>query len=144
MYRKAIFAISYREENGKVKYLLLKRKLHWRGWEFPKGGMNLLESKIDAVKREIKEETGLKVLKIKKFPISGKYPYAKKLLDRKGITGQTFSLFAVKVKGSKIKLDDLEHSNYIWLEFSEAVKKLTWPNQKKCLKVVNEYLINSK
>ena len=141
-YRKAIFAVVYSKEKNKIDYLLLKRKLHWVGWEFPKGGIDLFESKIGAVKREIREETGLKGLEIKKFPVYGEYPYQNKLPDRREITGQTFSLFAVRVKGKKVRLDNLEHSDYLWLNFNEAVKKLTWPNQKKCLKIVNEWLKN--
>jgi len=40
-YRKAVFVVVYREtKTGKDrKYLILKRKLHWKGWEFPKGGL---------------------------------------------------------------------------------------------------------
>ncbi|MBU2562757.1 MAG: NUDIX domain-containing protein, partial [Nanoarchaeota archaeon] len=118
----------------------LKRKLHWKGWEFPKGGVKSFETKKRAIKRELAEETGLDSIKIKKFNVSGKFKYAKEYSDRKGYLGQTYSLYAVEVKKKKIKLDDLEHSDYTWLEFRKAVKKLTWPNQKKCLKIVDEWL----
>ena len=56
-YRKSVFIVSYRFENNKLKYLILKRHLHWNGWEFPKGGIEGKESAIQIVKREIKEET---------------------------------------------------------------------------------------
>ena len=66
-YRKAVFVVTYRKEKDKIKYLILKRKLHWKGWEFPKGGVNKDESLLHAVKREIKEETGQSAFNIKKY-----------------------------------------------------------------------------
>ena len=145
-FRKGLFIVTYAVTKKGIKYLILKRKLHWKGWEFPKGGLTGIKERIlekKAVKREIIEETGLIPIKIKKFSYSGRYRYKKKLKDRPGIIGQTFKLYAVEVKKSKVNLKknpDKEHSDYKWLEFEKALKKLTWPNQKKCLKIVNEYL----
>jgi 8-oxo-dGTP pyrophosphatase MutT (NUDIX family) len=150
-YRPAVFLVVYKKEkkdkeenkvktNNKTKYLILKRKLHWRGYEFPKGGIEKGESIISAVKRECKEETGLKPIKIIKFNIKGKYKYNKILKDRPGYIGQAYNLFAAQVKetkNKKVKLDKKEHSGYAWLNFSQAIKKLTWKNQKKCLGVVD-------
>jgi len=141
-FRNAIFAVAYSRVNNKIEYLLLKRKKHWRGWEFPKGGVDLFETKKMAVKREIKEETGLKILKIKKFHLSGKYRYKKEYKDRKGIFGQKFSLYAVEVQKGKVTIDRKEHSGFEWKNFEGAIKKLTWESQKRCLKKVNEWLNN--
>jgi 8-oxo-dGTP pyrophosphatase MutT (NUDIX family) len=139
-YRRAVFALVYTKSKDKIEYLLLKRKLHWAGWEFPKGGVERFETKRRAVKREVKEETGLKILRIKKFPIKGYYNYNKSFKDRPGKIGQNFRLFAVEVKGGKISLDKKEHSGFKWMSFNEAEKKLKWGNQKKCLKIVNAWL----
>ena len=56
-YRKAVFCIIYRKEKDKLLYLILKRKLHWKGWEFPKGGCEAKENLQKCIKREIKEDT---------------------------------------------------------------------------------------
>jgi len=41
-YRRGIFVVVYRRcdsnDDESVEYLLLKRKLHWKGWEFCKAG----------------------------------------------------------------------------------------------------------
>ncbi len=140
IYRKAVFIVTYLTKGNKILYLILKRKLHWKGWEFPKGGMKNRENLIQAVKRELMEETGQKPVKITKFNISGKYNYDKLYRDRQGIIGQTFSLFSAELKNKKIRLDKLEHSAYKWLEYKKAFKLLTWLNQKECLKKVDEYL----
>jgi len=139
-YRHAVFIVTYSKNNSRIEYLLLKRKLHWKGWEFPKGKIEKSETKKMAAKREAEEETGLKVLKIKRFEIKGKYLYKKALKDRPGVVGQTYQLFAAEVRKGRVKLDSKEHSDYKWVEFKEAIKKLKWPNQKKCLKKVDDWL----
>ncbi|GIU68613.1 MAG: diadenosine 5'5'''-P1,P4-tetraphosphate pyrophosphohydrolase [Candidatus Pacearchaeota archaeon] len=139
-YRKAVFIVVYSLTKKEPVYLLLKRKLHWKGWEFPKGAIEKNESSIEAVRRELFEETGLYPLKIKKFNYKGRYKYKKILKDRPNFIGQTFSLFAAEVKIKKIKIDKKEHSGFKWLSFSNAYKTLTWPNQKKSLKIVNSWL----
>ena len=139
--RPAIFAVVY-SEGKKLEYLILKRKKHWVGWEFPKGKIEFLETKKMAVRREVKEETGLKILKIKKFNVKGLYHYKKKLKDRPKYIGQTYHLFVVKVKKGNVKIDEREHSGFKWVKFAEAGKKITWENQKKCLRIVNKWIRN--
>jgi 8-oxo-dGTP pyrophosphatase MutT (NUDIX family) len=140
-YRKAVFGVAYsKNKDGKIEYIILKRKKHWKGWEFPKGKIEKSETKINAARREVHEETGLKILKIKRFNEKGIYHYSKKLNDRPGLSGQTYSLFAVQVKKGKVKLDKIEHNGHKWVSFKEGYKKLTWPNQKRCLKIVDKFL----
>ncbi|MDP2673116.1 MAG: NFACT RNA binding domain-containing protein [Nanoarchaeota archaeon] len=136
-YRKSVFVVVYRKTDKGIKYLILKRKLHWSGWEFPKGGINDNEEIINAVKRELKEETGQIPLSIQKHNFLGKYLYKKEFQDRGKIIGQTFSLYSAEVKNSEIVLDGREHSEYLWLSYPEAHKKLKYGNQKKCLEIVN-------
>ena len=134
-FRKAVFIVTYRK--NPVEYLVLKRKLHWKGWEFPKGGVEK-ENLIKAVKRELFEETGLRARKIRRFPIKGKFKYDKKTQEERNFFGQSFTLFSAEVKNKKVVYDKLEHSTYKWLPFNKAIKILTWPNQKRSLKIVND------
>ena len=141
VFRKAVFIVTYyRTDKEHTLYLLLKRKLHWVGWEFPKGGVNNSENLIKAVKRELKEETGQTALNIKNHYFSGKYKYPRVYPDRKGIIGQTYKLFSAEVKSKKIILDKKEHTAYKWLSFEKAIKRLTYDNQKKCLRIVDKSL----
>ena len=141
-YRKSVFVVVYRKTSEGIKYLVMKRTLHWTGWEFPKGGINLGEKIEEAVKRELKEETGQFSLNIQKHNFSGKYKYDKKVLGRQFI-GQTFSLYSAELKDDKIQVDKREHSDYKWLGFDKTLEKLTFSNQRKCLKIANNWL-NSK
>ena len=104
-YRRAVFVVVYSIDNKIPKYVILKRKLHWKGWEFPKGGLEKGEKIAEVVRREVKEETGLEARKIRRFNFSGKYKYHKKFSDRKGFIGQSFVLYSAEVKEGKIKID---------------------------------------
>tara|TARA_B100000315_G_scaffold245628_1_gene271778 strand:- start:52 stop:513 length:462 start_codon:yes stop_codon:yes gene_type:complete len=139
-FRRAVFIATYAITKEGVKYLVLKRKFHWKGWEFPKGGINFEESKKSAVKREIIEETGRVAINLKRFNFHGKYRYKRKFSDRKDFLGQSFSLYGVEIKYGKVKIDNMEHSEYKWLNFEDARKKLTHINQKKSLAIVNKWL----
>ncbi|MBI5803406.1 NUDIX domain-containing protein [Candidatus Pacearchaeota archaeon] len=139
-FRKAVFIVVFAKTNQGIRYLLLKRKLHWTGWEFPKGGIEENESKRSAVERELFEETGKKALRIKQFGFHGSYRYRRKFPERPGFFGQFFSLFAAEIENADVKIDTHEHSTYEWLSFNEAIKKLRFPNQKKSLKIVNNWL----
>jgi len=142
-YRKALFIVIYSIVKNNPQYLILKRKLHWKGWEFPKGGKRFYETEKMTVRRELKEETDLKILEMKKFRISGKYKYDKKYPDRENFIGQRYNaVFSVETKKEKAKLDKREHSDYKWVNFAEAIKRLKWKNQKECLRMVNKRLSN--
>ena len=139
-FRKGVFIVTYRKEKGKILYLILRRKLHWNGWEFPKGGAENNESLRQVAIRELAEETGQESDKIKSYPINGKYKYDKEYEDRKGFIGQTYQLFSAEIKNKPIKLDKKEHSAYKWFDFDKAFSLLTFPDKKVCLNYVNKYL----
>ncbi|VVB77975.1 RNA pyrophosphohydrolase [uncultured archaeon] len=143
-YRKGVFIVTYRREKGKILYLLLKRKLHWIGWEFPKGGAENSESLKEAAIREFFEETGENAVKLKSYKITGKYKYDREYPDRKGFIGQSYQLFSSEIKTKTIKFDKREHSGYKWLPFDKAFSILTFPDKKVCLNYVNKELMNGK
>ena len=47
-YRPGIFIVTYRKNKGVIEYIILKRKMHWSGWEFPKGGLEGIKKRLTA------------------------------------------------------------------------------------------------
>ena len=142
-FRRAVFIVTYAKKDDSILYLILKRHKNWKGWEFPKGGIDIGESERHAVIRELKEETGLIPLNnhVKKFNIKGMYKYKKKPNSSTGFVGQSYKLFAIEVsfpKYGKIKIDGHEHSTWKWFDIQKAKNKVTFNNQKDCLKIVDE------
>ncbi len=143
-YRQAVFALPYAKTKNGIEYILLKRKLHWVGWEFTKGGIEKGEKKEETARRELREETGRRALKIKRFNFSGKYKYNKKFPTRHGMIGQTFTLFAGEVKKGPVKISRKEHSRHKWVDFSQAIKMLKFADQRKSLRIVNSWLMHGR
>ena len=54
-------ALIFRK-NKENKFLLLEYNYKNKFWDFPKGNIEKCESETDTVKREVREETGIKKL----------------------------------------------------------------------------------
>ncbi|MFC2143006.1 bis(5'-nucleosyl)-tetraphosphatase [Candidatus Aenigmatarchaeota archaeon] len=127
-------AVVYRECEDDKKYLLL---LYLGGhWDFPKGNIEKDENEIDTVVREVEEETGISDIDfIEGFRHSIKYFY-----KRDGnLVNKEVVFFVTKTSTEKVKISH-EHKDFIWLDFDEAMKKLTFSNSKEILKRANSYL----
>jgi len=131
---KSAGAIVFRRESSKIKYLLIQ--YGWGHWEFPRGLIEKGESLEETARREIKEEVGIKDIKF----IPGFKEWFKFFFKLKGkniIKIATFLLAETRTK--KVKLSH-EHKDYVWLEYEEALEKLTFKNSKEVLKKANDFL----
>ncbi|MEK6959045.1 MAG: NUDIX domain-containing protein [archaeon] len=122
------------------KFLLLHRVLNWKGWEYPKGGIDVGEEKESTVGRELFEETGLK-----KFEMVGKVGEFD-FFDKKRGSMTTMTNYLVRVSSnSRITLSDnqavnekgekiIEHDDFRWCVPGEAVKLLTHDDTKASMR----------
>lgn len=149
-FEKSIGAVVFRREKRKILYLAL---LHPRDskeeyWNFPKGHVEKGETWEDTLRREVKEETGIKSLKIiPDFYVWNRYFYRAKGEERKkrkksekGINiFKIVMYYLAETKVKRIKISH-EHIGYKWLEYKEALKLLTYKQTKKALKRGNDFL----
>jgi len=138
MYRRGVLGIVINREK---KFLLLYRALHWRGWEFPKGGINKNETEEQALKRELKEETGLDPTILNKLPYKIKYVYPRDFIKKTKTkyNGAKQSVYIAIANGS-VKLSK-EHNRYRWVSYKEARNLLKHETQKKALDIAYQYTI---
>lgn len=120
------------------RFLLLHRCLHWRGWEYPKGGIEDNEKIEDAVKRELFEETG-----IKKYELVDKVNEIEFFDNIRKMKGCMKNYLVRVSSNSVVKLNNehltdgkivLEHDDFKWCFPEEALKKITHNDTKKSLK----------
>ena len=105
-------------------------------WDFVKGKIENNESPEQTVIRETKEETGISDIKfIKNF--KEKIAYSFKF---NGDTVQKEVIFFLaKTNTKQVKLS-YEHLDYVWLDFDNALKKITYENAKNVLIKAKNYL----
>lgn len=134
-----------REENGKIKYLLLKHSEKY--WNFPKGKIDGNEKEIETAQREIKEETGIREMKIiPGFKVWEKYFYrASKNRQKANQEGKTiFKLvifYLIETKEKEVRIS-FEHQGYEWLAFNEAMERLKrYKGSQKILTKANDFLL---
>jgi len=130
---KSCGGIIFFKESKQIIYLLLK---HANGhhWDFAKGHVESGESEKETALREIKEETKLNVTVIDGFREKVVYSPAKDVI-------KTVVYFICETSTKDVAICD-ELTDFIWLEFSEALNKLTYENSKKILKKANTFLEN--
>ena len=128
--------ILYNNEHDEKEFLLLK----YPGghWDFVKGKMEQSEQSMQTAIRETEEETGITDLKfVDKFreEISYKFFVNKEEIDKKVI------FYLAKTNSIEIKISH-EHLDFVWLNFENAIEKITYENAKIILTKANSLLQN--
>jgi len=110
------------------KFLLLKdaRKLMLGSWAPPHGRCKTSDSsEEEAVKREVFEETKIRIIPINKV-----------WTTKADTKVKTVSFWLVKYSKGEVKLDEKESSNFGWFTLDEALNLKLYPGTKKLLTLV--------
>ena len=121
-------------KNTEAKYLLL----HYEAghWDFVKGNVEPNESEKDTVIRELQEETGIADGRF----INGFREKIEYFYRRQGATiHKEVIFFLIETHTEKIKLS-YEHVGYTWLDYQNAIKRLTFKNAKEVLQKTHKLL----
>ena len=132
--RRGVSAIIWTKDKGKKKYLLLRRKMYWTGWEWLKGGCKKGENELACLEREIKEETGKKVEDyiVAKTNIIFSFKYERPFVhDGELWRGAKNRVYLIELNNKRIKIDTIEHSRHKWVSKADALKLITWNDQRK-------------
>jgi len=134
MNEKSAGAVIFRNSHERIVFLLL----HYPSghWDFVKGKIEKNENPRQTVVREAKEETGISDLSfIDKFEerIEYDFQFEGELIHKKVI------FFLAKTNTEKITISH-EHVDYVWLEYKNALKKITYENAKSVLSKANQLL----
>lgn len=127
IYEVSSGAILYHRDNQTITFLLLH---YYSGhWDFPKGNKEEGESDVDTALREITEETGITdvtILDDFKKQVFYKYKRNNQLISKKVI------YFLAETKSSNVVLSN-EHLNFLWAQYEEAFRRITYSTSKEIL-----------
>ncbi len=136
LHEKSAGAVVFYCEGNSIEYLLL---LYEAGhWDFPKGNIEEGEEIVETVRREIFEETGIKnITFVPGFKHEIRYFY-KKMGD---IVNKKVIFYLVRSHEKNVTLSS-EHKDYMWLDYENALKKLTYKTAKETLTKAHNFLIS--
>jgi ADP-ribose pyrophosphatase YjhB (NUDIX family) len=132
--RNEVQGVIFDQKDRKLVMLVQKRDrrtatLHWR---LLKGGVNEGETEVEALSREIFEETGLKNVKI--IGQVHKYEFVFNEVRH------TVSSFSVEADSREpVKLQKSELAGYAWMQLENANRLLYWHNEKEALRKLGQF-----
>ncbi|MEN3047193.1 MAG: NUDIX domain-containing protein [Candidatus Caldarchaeales archaeon] len=134
MERKSAGAVIFNDSIGDRYYLLL---LYSAGhWDFPKGGIEEGETEVEAVVREVYEETGIREMQlIDGFRQTIQYSYR----SQQGEVRKSVVFYLAKTATFDVRLSH-EHKGYAWLKYEDAIDQLTYNTAKSVLRVADVFL----
>jgi bis(5'-nucleosidyl)-tetraphosphatase len=126
--------LVFSEFDGERRYLIL----HYPGghFDFAKGHLEAKENNLEAAHRELAEETGIDQIEIiNGFEEQITYNF------RRGRTPvkKTVTFFLGKTSQQQVKISH-EHHDAFWLNFDEALAKVTFANAKNILSKAEQFL----
>jgi len=119
-------------DGGEV--LLLKRTKPVSFWQSVTGSLEAQESPIDAARRELLEETGLRGVPLVDCECSNLFVIAEAWRDRyaPGVTHNKEHVFCCRLveKPAEVRLSAQEHSEFQWVSVSDAIDIVSsWTNR---------------
>jgi 8-oxo-dGTP pyrophosphatase MutT (NUDIX family) len=118
---KSCGAVIFRRKKDIEVLVIRQNQGHWC---FPKGHVEGDESEQETAKREVKEETGLKIRFLFGFREETSYS------PKPGVTKDVI-YFAAEEDGGRLKKQKSEVSEIVWVPLHEASALLTYENDRQ-------------
>lgn len=129
--------VPIRIRNGKREFLLIRHKSGGH-WAFPKGHAEEGETPVQSARRELAEETGMRHVALRASPAFEESYYTQK-------KGQWVDKTVTYYLGDAlidetIRVQAAEVSDYAWLPYDKALKRITYPASRELIQEVWAFL----
>ena len=131
VYEKSCGCVLY-YIHRELRVLIIKQARNGN-WSFPKGHVEKNETETETAVREVREEVGTEVVPIEGF--REVIRYAPKANVQKDVV-----YFVASPETPTIKMQKEEVSDYKWMRPDDAMKELTFKNDKEVLRKALEFL----
>jgi 8-oxo-dGTP pyrophosphatase MutT (NUDIX family) len=127
--------IPIRYKKTQPEFLLIQH--HAGHWGFPKGHQEAGENELATARRELFEETGVKLKKVFPERFVERYQYQRAGKKRK----KSVVYFAALVKPGLVKIQKEEIKSYAWLSYRRAIQRIPYEEMKKILRAVKNTVV---
>jgi len=135
--KRLIDLYAYRIVEGRPEFLLFKRakgKIYQGQWRMVGGKVEPDETSWQGALRELKEETGLVPIMFWTIPSVNTF------YEHKSDTVHHIPAFAAEIETDQKPILDDEHTEYEWLSLEQAVRRISWPEQQRLLKLTESII----
>ena len=135
--KRLIDLYAYRIVEGRPEFLLFKRakgKIYQGQWRMVGGKVEPDETSWQGALRELKEETGLVPIMFWTIPSVNTF------YEHKSDTVHHIPAFAAEIETDQQPILDDEHTEYEWLSLEKAVRRISWPEQQRLLKLTESII----
>jgi NAD+ diphosphatase len=123
--------------NEKAQVLLLKQNyISTKNYTLCSGYLKKGDTLEETVAREVLEETGIHINILPGFISTSEYTI-------QGKVEKSVSIFVASTTDTQTIIQQAEIEDYIWLNYSKAIKKLKFENDRSILEKAHEFLLRT-
>lgn len=134
-YEKSCGVVVYKIQEKVYLYLAIKSKRDGH-WGFAKGHVELGETELQTARREVLEETNIKVNILEGFRVEKEY-FPKENVHKQVV------FFIGNSEDYLVKIQQEEVEDYKLSKYQDIYETLTYDSDKDVLRKAHEYLLNS-
>lgn len=131
---KSCGVIIYKKIDNELVFLLLKSK-NTHSWGFPKGHVEAGETELETARREVYEESGLKIDFIEEIRISTDY------IVKTNVNKEVVYFVGTALEGP-VKIQPSEIVDYAWANYEQVMRLVSFENLRDVFESAYTYLMD--
>ncbi|MCL1951878.1 MAG: NUDIX domain-containing protein [Oscillospiraceae bacterium] len=126
LYERSCGAVVFHRAEGELRFLLIRNRRS-ANWGFPKGHVENYETAEQTARREVREETGLRVRLLPGFSCQSEYVIS-------GVIEKSVTIFLAEADDRHVTAQEAEIEDYLWADYHKAMRMLKFENDRSTLR----------
>jgi len=126
LYERSCGAVVFHRADGVLRFLLIRNRRS-TCWGFPKGHVENYETAEQTARREVREETGLRIRLLPGFSCQSEYVIS-------GVIEKSVTIFLAEAPDRRITVQESEIEDYLWVDYHKAMRMLKFENDRNTMR----------